>query len=78
MMSSDDLFLRAFENSAGHMANLDSVKSIVQGITGHGHSIDDIIQILEHEIEKAEVTLRTDLRILINETQHLVRRKTST
>jgi hypothetical protein len=78
MMSSDDLFLRAFENSAGHLANLDVVRSIVEGLTGHGHSLEDIIQILEREMEGAEVTLQTDLRILINETQHLVRRKTST
>ena len=46
MMSSDDLFLRAFENSAGHMANLDTVRSIVERLTGHGHSLDEIIQIL--------------------------------
>ena len=78
MMSSDDLFLRAFENSAGHMANLDAVRSIVERLTGHSHSLDDIIQLLEREMEGAEVTLQTDLRILINETQHLVRRKTST
>ena len=77
MMSSDDLILRAFENSAGHMANLDSVRSIVEGLVGHGHSLEDIIQSLEREMGEAEVTLRTDLRILINETRHLVRRKTS-
>ncbi len=77
MMSSDDLILRAFENSAGHMANLDSVRSIVEGLVGHGHSLEDIFQSLEREMEEAEVTLRTDLRILINETRHLVRRKTS-
>ncbi|MHA1924409.1 MAG: hypothetical protein ACXABV_02470 [Candidatus Thorarchaeota archaeon] len=77
MMSSDDILLRAFENSAGHMANLDAVRIIVEGLAGHGHSIEDIIQSLEREMEEAEVTLRTDLRILINETQHLVRRMTS-
>lgn len=77
MMSSDDLFLRAFENSAGHMANLDSVRSIVEGLIGHGHSLEYIIQSLEREMEEAEVTLRTDLRILINEARHLVRRMTS-
>jgi hypothetical protein len=78
MMSSDDILLRAFENSAGHMANLDAVRIIVEGLAGHGQSIEDIIQSLEREMEEAEVTLRTDLRILINETQHLVRRMTST
>lgn len=76
-MSSDDLFLRAFENSAGHMANLDSVRSIVEGLIGHSHSLERIIQSLEREMDEAEVTLRTDLRILINETRHLVRRMTS-
>lgn len=77
MMSSDNLVLRAFENSAGHMANLDAMKSIVERLAGHGHSFDDIIQILEREMDEAEVTLQTDLRILINEMRHLVRRKTS-
>jgi hypothetical protein len=76
-MRSDDLLLRAFENSAGHMANLDSVRSIVEGLIGHGHSLEGIIQSLEREMEEAEVTLRTDLRILINEARHLVRRMTT-
>ncbi|MHA2142035.1 MAG: hypothetical protein ACXADC_03065 [Candidatus Thorarchaeota archaeon] len=77
MMSADDLILRAFENSAGHMANLDAIRSIVEGLAGQDHSLEDILKSLEREMEEAEVTLRTDLRILINEVRHLVRRKTS-
>ena len=77
MMSSDELLLHAFENSAGHLANLEIIRTMVEGLTGHSLSIDDIIQDLEREMEEAEVTVRTDLRILINEIRHLMRRKTS-
>lgn len=77
MMSSDELLLHAFEASAGHLANLDVIRSIVDGLTGHGLSLDNIIQEIEREMDVAEVTVRTDLRILINEIRHLMRRKTS-
>ncbi|MFW9846468.1 MAG: hypothetical protein ACFFD6_06960 [Candidatus Thorarchaeota archaeon] len=77
MMSSDELLLHAFENSAGHLANLDIVRSIVDGLTGNRLSLDDIIRNLEGEINEAEVTVKTDLRILINEIRHLMRRMTS-
>lgn len=77
MMSSDELLLHAFENSAGHLANLDIVRSIVDGLTGNRLSLDDIIRNLEGEIHEAEVTVKTDLRILINEIRHLMRRMTS-
>ncbi len=76
-MSSDELLLHAFENIGGHLANLGSVRSIVQEIKGHGHSSDELIRLLEERMEETEVTLRTDLRILINEIRHLMRGKFS-
>jgi hypothetical protein len=76
-MSSDEILLLAFENIAGHLANLDSIRSLVQEITGHGHTIDETTQMLEGKMEEAEVTLRTDLRILINEIRHVIRGKFS-
>ncbi|MFX1415869.1 MAG: hypothetical protein ACFFC0_03605 [Promethearchaeota archaeon] len=76
-MSSDEILHLAFENIAGHLANLDSIRSLVQELAGHGHSIDEAIQTLVGMMEEAEVTLRTDLRILINEIRHLMRGKFS-
>ncbi|MHA2378601.1 MAG: hypothetical protein ACXADO_01285 [Candidatus Thorarchaeota archaeon] len=76
-MSSDEILLLAFENIAGHLANLDSLRSIVHELTGHGYTIDGSIHMLEGKMEEAEVTLRTDLRILINEIRHLMRGKFS-
>ncbi|UCH03572.1 MAG: hypothetical protein JSW05_08195 [Candidatus Thorarchaeota archaeon] len=76
-MSSDEILLLAFENVAGHLANLDSIRSLVQKLTGHGHTTDKVIQMLEGKMEEAEVTLRTDLRILINEIRHVTRGKFS-
>ena len=72
-MSSDETLLLAFENIAGHLANLDSIRSLVQELTGCGHTISETIQLLEGKMEETEVTLRTDLRILINEIRHIMR-----
>jgi hypothetical protein len=76
-MSSDEILLLAFENIAGHLANLDSVRTLVQELTGQGHTTDEAIQMLEGKMEEAEVTLRTDLRILISEIRHVMRGKFS-
>ena len=76
-MTSDEMLHLAFERIAGHLANLDSIRSLVQEITGQSHSIDETIQTLEGKMEEAEVTRRTDLRILINEIRHVMRGKFS-
>ncbi|MFX1264899.1 MAG: hypothetical protein ACFFCK_09670 [Promethearchaeota archaeon] len=76
-MSSDEILLLSFENIAGHLANLGSMRSLVKELTGHGHTIDEAVQVLEGKMEEAEVTLRTDLRILINEIRHVMRGKFS-
>ncbi|MHA2046332.1 MAG: hypothetical protein ACW99G_16220 [Candidatus Thorarchaeota archaeon] len=61
----------AFEKVAPHISNLDDVRSIVDELEKKADSIDSIIQKLEERMEGAEVTLRTDIRILINECRHL-------
>ncbi|MHA2150940.1 MAG: hypothetical protein ACXAAQ_02975 [Candidatus Thorarchaeota archaeon] len=61
----------AFEKVAPHISNLDDVRSIVDELEKKTDSIDSIIQKLEEGMEGAEVTLRTDIRILINECRHL-------
>ena len=61
----------AFDNIASHISNIDTIKSIVDEIESENLTTDDIIDTLENKIEDAEVTLRTDIRILINECRHL-------
>ncbi len=63
----------AFEIVAPHISNLDEVRSIVDELEKKVDSIDSIIRELEVRMEEAEVTLRTDIRILINECRHLKR-----
>ena len=63
----------AFEIAAPHISNLDEVRFIVDELEKKVDSIDSIIRELEVRMEEAEVTLRTDIRILINECRHLKR-----
>lgn len=67
----------AFENVAPHIANLESVKLLIDEIEKKTHSLESVLNELESRLEEAEVTLRTDIRILINECRHLDSRKTS-
>ena len=63
----------AFERVAPHISNLDEIKTLVDEIEKSKDSLDSIINILEIRMEEAEVTFRTDIRILINECRHLKR-----
>ncbi|MFW9787131.1 MAG: hypothetical protein ACFFE2_11030 [Candidatus Thorarchaeota archaeon] len=65
----------AFENIAPHISNLDSMKSLVDEIEKSTDSLESVVFELESRLEDAEVTLRTDIRILINECRHLGRGK---
>jgi len=67
----------AFDNIASHISNLETIKTIVDDLESEDLSFDAIIEILQKKIEDAEVTLRTDIRILINECRHLERRKSN-
>lgn len=66
----------AFENVAGHFSNLDIMKELVGEIEKDTDSIEMTLEVLEKKCENAEVTLRTDIRILINECRHLQSRMT--
>jgi len=62
----------AFERVAPHISNLDGVRELVDELEKID-SLDSIIRELEARMEEAEVTFRTDIRILINECRHLKR-----
>ena len=61
----------AFEKVAPHIANLDLMRSLVDEIEKETDSLDAVLNELESRLEDAEVTFRTDIRILINECRHL-------
>ncbi|MGY5858118.1 MAG: hypothetical protein RTU63_02015 [Candidatus Thorarchaeota archaeon] len=67
----------AFDNIASHISNIDAIRSIVNEIEAEDLSIDIVIESLLKKAEDAEVTLRTDIRILINECRHLKSRTNS-
>jgi len=76
-MTSKSILQLAFEKVAPHITNLDDIRTLIQDISGQGKTTLEIIQFLEARLETAEVTLRTDLRILLNEIRHIMARKSS-
>jgi hypothetical protein len=72
----DFILKTAFENVASHISNLDSIREMIDELENQNEPSDRIISILEKRSEDAEVTLRTDIRILINECRHLMRKMT--
>ncbi len=66
----------AFERVAPHISNLETVKILVDEIEKKTDSLESVLKELETSLEDAEVTYRTDIRILINECRHLGDRTT--
>jgi hypothetical protein len=67
----------AFDNVASHISNLDTVRSLVDKLESENLTTNAVIDTLQNKMEEAEVTLRTDIRILINECRHLESRMKS-
>ncbi len=68
----------AFEKIAPHIANLEAMKTLVDEVEKKADSLELILSELESRLEDAEITFRTDIRILINECRHLGGRTTPT
>ncbi|MGY5879532.1 MAG: hypothetical protein RTV31_04735 [Candidatus Thorarchaeota archaeon] len=67
----------AFDNIGSHISNIDTIRSLVDELESENLTTDAVIDALQNKIEDAEVTLRTDIRILINECRHLESRTKS-
>lgn len=65
----------AFDNSAPYISNLDAIRQLIQETTAHTSSVDDAIIYLENKLPDAEVTLKTDIRILIAAIRHAGRQR---
>ena len=76
-MSHEKLVHLAFENIAAHIANLEALRNLVESLLSRVNSIQEFIEELNSWMESAEVTMRTDIRILFNEIQR-IKRKEST
>ncbi|MFW9919547.1 MAG: hypothetical protein ACFFED_08110 [Candidatus Thorarchaeota archaeon] len=76
-MTSRPILLVAFENAAGHIANLEIVKQWVDELLSEGLPLAECILNLQERSMEEDVTFRTDIRILINEIEHISREKTS-
>jgi hypothetical protein len=73
----DSILKTAFDNIAMHISNLGSIRQLIEELENLNKPIDYIISVLEMKSEDAEVTLRTDIRILINECRHLLSKMTN-
>jgi hypothetical protein len=73
----DSVIRTAFDNIAMHISNIDTIRAIVSEMESEDLPIDLVIESLQKKVEDAEVTLKTDIRILINECRHLKSRMSS-
>ncbi|NOR39408.1 MAG: hypothetical protein GQ580_07465 [Candidatus Thorarchaeota archaeon] len=65
----------AFDNVAAHISNIAALQMLIEELVNECVSIDSVVRDLESRMDGVEITLRTDMRILINEIQHLKERK---
>ena len=72
-----EIIRSAFDNVAAHIFNLSALQMAVDEFVTECISIDSVVRDLESRMDKVEITLRTDMRILINEIRHLRERKFS-
>jgi len=71
------MLLAAFENVAGHISNLELVKEWIEEMLSEKLSLEDSVAKLRERSAQEDVTVMTDIRILINEIEHISREKTS-
>ncbi|RDE15155.1 MAG: hypothetical protein C4K47_03065 [Candidatus Thorarchaeota archaeon] len=65
----------AFDNSAPYVTNLDAVRSLIQQAVAQTTSVDDAVTYIENRFPDAEITLKTDIRILVAAIRHAARQR---
>ena len=63
----------AFENVAPYITNLDTISLLVHQLNEERISLRVSVTKLEMIMKDADITLRTDIQILINELKHFLR-----
>ncbi len=76
-MTSRPILLVAFENVAGHISNLEIMKQWINEAISEKLSLEESIAKLKERSAEEDVTFGTDIRILINEIEHIAREKAS-
>ena len=66
-----ELLRQSFENVGAYINHLDEIRDTIRRVESTADSTDRVLELLESELLNAEITLRTDIRILINEFKHL-------
>jgi hypothetical protein len=66
-----ELLRQSFENVGAYINHLDEIRDIIRRVETTADSISRVLELLDSELLNAEITLRTDIRILINEFKHL-------
>ncbi len=72
--SDEEMISRAFERSAPHISNISEIKRLLDHLLQNARDYSDVIASLRENMQTVEdVTLRTDIRILLNEIDHALR-----
>ena len=66
-----ELLRQSFENVGAYINHLDEIRDIIRRVETTADSTSRVLELLDSELLNAEITLRTDIRILINEFKHL-------
>ena len=74
-MSASTLIQLAFENVAAHISNIDAVRDAIDRIVKGVTTSAEVVTALEEMSDCEDVTLKTDLRILLNEVRHILARE---
>ncbi|MBD3405784.1 MAG: hypothetical protein GF411_06600 [Candidatus Lokiarchaeota archaeon] len=67
----ESLLRLAFENIAPHIMNLEYMKNLIEQLVSSEIVPSRYIQALEKEKKDKDITIQTDIRILISEFKHL-------
>jgi hypothetical protein len=68
----------AFQRVAPHASNIQRLREITEVIAGNSEAPEEIVARLRSIMVHEDITVRTDIRILINEIRHIVAGNKST
>ena len=69
-MNLELILLQVLRYVAGHMANIDTMRGIIEEVVQETTSLEEVLHSLTARLKTADVTLQTDIHILINEIKH--------
>ncbi|MCF2135647.1 MAG: hypothetical protein K9W43_00215 [Candidatus Thorarchaeota archaeon] len=65
----------SFERAAAHFSNIGEMEQITKQTILQAQSIKELIKMLQERSQTSRITLQTDIRILINEIEHDLRKR---